>query len=171
VSRVRAATLDDCPAIARVHVDAWRTSYVHLLPRAVLDDLTYEEREKMWRGIVGARDIRFVAVAETEDGKVVGFASCGPNRVPDPHYPGELYAIYLLHEYRGEGFGRMLFGTVNDYLQRQGLTPFQLWVVAGNHTAEAFYEALGGKRVASQPGTLRGAEILEHAYGFALRTR
>jgi GNAT superfamily N-acetyltransferase len=123
----------------------------------------------MWRDIIGARDIRFVAVAETDDATVVGFASCGPNRVPDPNYPGELYAIYLLQEHRGSGFGRMLFETVRAYLHGQGLTPFQLWVVAGNHSAEAFYEALGGKRVASQPGTLRGAEIREHAYGFALR--
>jgi GNAT superfamily N-acetyltransferase len=169
VSRVRAATLDDCAAIARVHVDAWRTSYVHVLPRAVLDDLTYEEREKAWRAVIGARDIRRVAVAEHDDGSIVGFASCGPNRVPDPHYPGELYAIYLLEAHRGAGFGRMLFGEVKEYLVRQGLAPFQLWVVAGNHTAEAFYEALGGKRVASQPGTLRGAEIREHAYGFAMR--
>jgi GNAT superfamily N-acetyltransferase len=91
--------------------------------------------------------------------------------VPDPDYPGELYAIYLLEDHRGEGCGRMLFGAVHDYLRREGLAPFQLWVVAGNHTAEAFYEALGGRRVASQPGTLRGAAIREHAYGFALRER
>jgi GNAT superfamily N-acetyltransferase len=170
VSLVRAATVDDAAAIARVHVDAWRTSYVDLLPRAVLNDLTYEDREKAWRATIAKRDIRYVAVAEADDATIVGFASCGPNRVPDPHYPGELYAIYLVEEYRGAGFGRMLFAAVTDYLQRQGLTPFQLWVVAGNLVAEGFYEALGGRRVASQPGTLRGAEIREHAYGFALRS-
>jgi GNAT superfamily N-acetyltransferase len=170
VSLVRRATVEDAAAIAHVHVDAWRTSYVDLLPRAVLNELTYDEREKSWREIIAKRDIRYVAVAESDDGTIVGFASCGPNRVPDPHYPGELYAIYLLEQYRGEGFGRMLFSAVTEYLQRQALTPFQLWVVAGNHSAEAFYEALGGRRVATQPGTLRGAEIREHAYGFALRS-
>jgi len=157
------------PAIARAHVDAWRTSYTDLLPRVVLDNFDLDESAKYWRGIIGGRDIRFVAVAVTEDDSVVGFASCGPNRVPDPNYPGELYSIYLLEEYRGSGFGRLLFNAVDGYLRRQELVPFQLWVVAGNDVAEAFYVALGGKRVASQPGTMRGAEIREHAYAFALR--
>ena len=170
VSSVRPATLDDVPAIARAHVDAWRKSYTDLLPRAVLDNFDYDQSAKYWRGLIGARDIRFVTVAENDASEVVGFASCGPNRVPDPDYPGELYSIYLLEGNRGGGFGRMLFDAVSDYLRRQQLVPFQLWVVAGNVAAEAFYEALGGKRVASQPGTMRGAEIREHAYGFALRT-
>jgi GNAT superfamily N-acetyltransferase len=170
VSTVRAARLEDVPAIARAHVDAWRTSYTDLLPRAVLDNFDYEESAKYWRAIIGGRDIRFVAVAVDDDESVVGFASCGPNRVPDPDFPGELYAIYLLEDSRGAGFGRMLFDAVDQYLRRQDLVPFELWVVAGNEVAEQFYIALGGKRVASQPGTMRGAEIREHAYGFALRS-
>jgi ribosomal protein S18 acetylase RimI-like enzyme len=169
VNTVRPARLDDVPAIARAHVDAWRASYTDLLPRAVLDHFDSDESAKYWRGIIGGRDIRYVAVAVTGDDSVVGFASCGPNRVPDPDYPGELYSIYLLAAHRGAGFGRMLFNAVDQYLRHQQLTPFQLWVVAGNDVAESFYQALGGRRVASQPGTMRGAEIREHAYGFALR--
>jgi len=169
VSSVRAATLDDVPAIARAHVEAWRTEYTHLLPRTVLENFDFEESAAFWRKLIGARDIRHVAVAVTGAGEVVGFASCGPNRVPDPDYPGELYSIYLLDGHRGAGFGRMLFADVEAYLRRQGLAPFQLWVVAGNEPAEAFYRALGGRRVASQPGTMRGATIRENAYGFALR--
>ncbi len=170
MSTVRPARLDDVPAIARAHVDAWRASYTDLLPRAVLDHFDPDESAKYWRGIIGGRDIRHVTVAVTDDDSVVGFASCGPNRVPDPDYPGELYSIYLLEAYRGSGFGRMLFNAVDEYLHQQDLIPFQLWVVAGNDVAESFYRALGGRRVASQPGTLRGAEIREHAYAFALRT-
>lgn len=170
MSLVRAATLDDVPAIARAHVEAWRTSYTDLLPRTVLDNFDFEQSSAFWRKLIGARDIRHVAVAVSVAGDVVGFASCGPNRVPDPDYPGELYSIYLLDGHRGAGLGRMLFAEVEDYMRREALAPFQLWIVAGNEAAEAFYIALGGKRVASQPGTLRGAEIREHAYAFAMRT-
>lgn len=169
MNTVRPARLEDVPAIARAHVEAWRTSYTDLLPRVVLDNFDYDESVKYWRGIIGGRDIRFVAVAVADDESVVGFASCGPNRVPDPDYPGELYSIYLQAGHRGAGFGRLLFNEVDAYLRRQDLVPFELWVIAGNEVAEGFYVALGGKRVASQPGTLRGAEIREHAYGFALR--
>jgi GNAT superfamily N-acetyltransferase len=170
VSSVRAATLDDVPAIARAHVEAWRTSYTDLLPRVVLDNFNFDDSANFWRDLIRSRGIRHVEVADDHDGAVAGFASCGPNRVPDPDYPGELYSIYLVDGHRGEGLGRMLFNAVSDYLRKQDLVPFQLWVVAGNDVAEGFYQALGGKRVASQPGTLRGAEIREHAYGFALRS-
>jgi GNAT superfamily N-acetyltransferase len=166
---VRPATLADAAAIARIHVDAWRTSYTKLLPSTVLDNLSYDERERLWRDLIGARDIRRVVVAIDDEvsEEVVGFAACGPNRTADPRYPGELYAIYLLAEHRAHGHGRALFDAVLAYLASQSLTPFQIWVLAGNDDIDQFYTALGGRRVASQPTVIAGAEAIEHAYGFA----
>jgi GNAT superfamily N-acetyltransferase len=165
---IRRATVADVPAIARVHVDAWRTSYTKLLPSTVLDNLSYEQREGLWREIVGAGDIRRVIVADEEKAGVVGFAACGPNRSGDPRYPGELYAIYLLAEHRGEGRGRAMFDAVVAYLEGEALTPFVLWVIAGDATIDQFYERLGGVRVASQPTVIDGADAYEHAFGFKL---
>ena len=165
---VRPATIDDVAAIARVHVDAWRTSYTKLLPSTVLDNLNYDEREQLWRDLIGAHDIRRVVVAmdDAGGGEVVGFAACGPNRTADPRYPGELYAIYLLAEHRGVGHGRQLFEAVVTYLRAQALTPFQIWILAGDDDVDRFYRALGGRRVASQPTVVNGADVYEHAYGF-----
>jgi GNAT superfamily N-acetyltransferase len=165
---IRKAVPADVPAIARVHVDAWRTAYTKVLPSSVLDNLSYEQREVLWRDIVGAADIRrvFVAVDDTEN-RIVGFAACGPNRSADPRYPGELYAIYLLAEHRGAGIGRALFDEVTVYLRSEALTPFQIWVISGDDTIDHFYENLGGRRVASQPTVVDGADAYEHAYEFA----
>ena len=49
---VRRAEKDDVPAIAGVHVRAWRTAYRGLVHDAVLDDLSVAERERMWSGAV-----------------------------------------------------------------------------------------------------------------------
>jgi GNAT superfamily N-acetyltransferase len=166
---IRTAEPADVPAIARVHVDAWRTSYTKMLPSTVLENLSYEERERSWREIVGARDIRRVIVAEHKDAGIVGFAACGPNRSGDPRYPGELYAIYLLAEHRGLGLGRSLFEAVSTYLAKQDLAPFVIWIIAGDTTIDRFYLRLGGRRVASQPTVVDGADAYEHAYGFLLR--
>ena len=95
------------------------------------------------------------------------FAACGPNRSADPRYPGELYAIYLLAEHRGAGIGRALFDEVTGYLRGEALTPFQIWVISGDDTIDHFYENLGGRRVASQPTVVDGADAYEHAYEFA----
>jgi ribosomal protein S18 acetylase RimI-like enzyme len=165
---IRPAGPADVPAIARIHADAWRTSYTKVLPSTVREDLSLAEREAYWRDFVGARDIRRVFVSLNDGNDVVGFASCGPNRTADPRYPGELYAIYLLARYRGSGRGRALFDAVRTYLQGQELTPFQLWVLAGNENVDRLYEKLGGRRVASHPTVVDGADVYEHAYAFAL---
>ncbi len=162
---IRPAMLDDVPAIARVHVDAWRTAYTRLLPSTVLDDLSYEQRETMWRAFVGARDIRKVFVVH-EATDVIGFAACGPNRTADPRYPGELYAIYLLADKRGGGHGRALFDATSTYLRAEALWPFAFWVFAGNTAVDRFCNSLGGRRFASQPTVVAGEVTYEHAYGF-----
>ncbi|BDI14956.1 hypothetical protein ANSO36C_07580 [Nostoc cf. commune SO-36] len=45
---IREANLADAPAIAKVHVDTWRTTYSNLMPAKFLADLSYEERETKW---------------------------------------------------------------------------------------------------------------------------
>ncbi|NJK75848.1 MAG: GNAT family N-acetyltransferase, partial [Microcoleus sp. SU_5_6] len=39
---VRAATIDDTPAIARVNADTWRTAYRNIIPADFLANLSYE---------------------------------------------------------------------------------------------------------------------------------
>jgi hypothetical protein len=42
-AQVREAMLEDAAAIARVHVDSWRTSYQGIVPEGFLADMSYEE--------------------------------------------------------------------------------------------------------------------------------
>ena len=46
---IREATHADIPAIARLHVDSWRTTYKGILPDEFLADLNYEMRERQWQ--------------------------------------------------------------------------------------------------------------------------
>ncbi len=41
---VREASLEDAPAIARVHVDTWRTTYRGIIPEDYLATLSYQQR-------------------------------------------------------------------------------------------------------------------------------
>ena len=45
---IRDATPADIPAIARIHVDSWRTTYRGLMPDDLLAGLSYERRERQW---------------------------------------------------------------------------------------------------------------------------
>src|SRR5262249_21277879 len=49
VMRIRAATVADATQMARVYVEGWRFTYRGLVPDIVLDGLSYERRERLWR--------------------------------------------------------------------------------------------------------------------------
>ena len=162
---IREAVPADTPAIARVHVDVWRTTYRGIVPDAYLRTLSYEDREAMWTRILAATDTQVVVVAADEHGDVIGFANGGPERSRDLVYAGEIYAIYILDAYHGQGVGRRLMGAVTGRLADQGMTSLLVWVAADN-PAHRFYEALGGTRIRAKHETIGGTEIKEIAYGW-----
>jgi GNAT superfamily N-acetyltransferase len=162
---IRPFQLDDAPAIARVHVDSWHTTYKGLLPDEMLASLSVERRETYWLGVMSEPDTpHFVYVAEV-DGQVIGFASGGPERDNHPVYKGELYAIYLLEAYQGQGMGRALATTVVQRLLERGFANMLVWVLAGN-PAERFYAALGGHEVRRKPLVMGDVSREEIGYGY-----
>jgi GNAT superfamily N-acetyltransferase len=164
ISVVRPAEIGDAAAIARVHVETWRTAYRGLLPDdflAALDQAGYEQR---WARTLKDGNGR-VYVAE-DSGRVVGFASGGPERAGEDAYAGELYAIYVLHESQGHGHGRALVRAVAQALREMNLTNMIVWVLRDNHPARHFYERLGGVYVRSQPITIGSALLQEVSYGW-----
>ena len=83
---IRRARPEDAGAIAAVHVAAWREAYAGLVPAEALAALSVEARTAFWRRILGAPDpavatAAFVACAP--DGAVLGFGSCGRQRMAE----------------------------------------------------------------------------------------
>jgi L-amino acid N-acyltransferase YncA len=164
--QIREATIADVAAIARVHVESWRTTYKGLLPDDYLANLTYERREPLWREVLSKpAGHRLVYVAEGKAGNVVGFASGGPERSGDPVYAGEVYAIYLLEGWQRQGIGRQLTVTLVKRLIQQGFTSLLIWVMADN-PSRRFYEALGGRQVRDRREMTGGVEVKDVAYGW-----
>jgi GNAT superfamily N-acetyltransferase len=164
--RIRVATVADVAAIARVHVDSWRTTYKGIVPEGFLANLAYEHREPLWRDALSKSASRSVVyVAEDLDGHIIGFAAGGPERSGDTVYTGELYAIYLLDGWQRQGIGRQLTVTLVRQLVQAGFASLLIWVLAEN-PSRRFYEALGGQQVREQPVTIGGVQLIEVAYGW-----
>jgi GNAT superfamily N-acetyltransferase len=157
---VRAARPDDAEAIADAHVRGWLTTYRGLVPDEILDGLSVERRATYWRDTISAEtaapatdgtaeeDAR-VAAGRTwvieEAGQVRGFAATGAIRDQPEGLSaaGEVFAIYLVPEARGQGLGRALFAHVVDDLHDRGFEPVVVWVFEANTGARRFYEAAG----------------------------
>ena len=163
--RIRAATEADYAAIAKVHVDSWRTTYSGILPQEYLDQLSCQQREQMWRDILSTPGPAFTLLVQEAGGEVVGFASGGLERTGDPLFRGDLLAIYLLQAYQGKGLGRLLIRAVVERLLGQGIGSLLVWVLAQN-PSRRFYERLGAERVKERSIVLGGADLVEVAYGW-----
>lgn len=164
--QIRVAQLADVPGIARVHVDAWRSTYPGLLPADFLAELRYDQREQLWQRILTQfGDTNFVFVA-LEHEQVVGFASGGPEQSGELGCDGELYAIYLLSAYQHQGLGRQLIHAVVSQLIAKGFQSMAVWVFADN-PARRFYETLGGRYLRTSQDEIGGATVSEVAYGWS----
>jgi len=162
---IRPAVSEDAAAIARVHVDTWRSTYPGIVPDAYLAGLSYARSEERWRQHLEQPGDEHNFVALDPGGAVIGFASCGPLREPVPGFEGELYGLYLLAAWHGRGIGRALFTQAAHDLIQRGFRSMLLWVLRDNPT-RAFYEHLGGKAVAEKTIEIGGTSLIDVAYGW-----
>lgn len=132
---VRRAVPGDAAGIARVHIQAWRESYAHLLPAASLAGLEQGPREERWRNILAAAASEvWVACAKQE---IVGWASAGAGRDDGGPRPRELQGIYVLASHYGSGAGQLLLDAA------VGSGGAYLWIAENNPRAFAFYTRNG----------------------------
>jgi GNAT superfamily N-acetyltransferase len=139
---VREAVPCDAPGIARIHVDAWQRAYRGLMPQALLDELSVDQRERMWDGHLAddSGPATFVAVV---DGAIAGFCSIAvPARDADSSATtGEIAALYVDPARWRSGVGTALMARALDELR--ACEDVTLWVLAGNEPALAFYARFG----------------------------
>lgn len=136
---IRPAEAADAPAMAKVHVEAWRETYRGVMSDAVLDDpglLVW--REAFWAAaLTDPRYAENTAVVAVHDDAVIGIAMSGP----EPGRPaGErrLHLLYVYASFHGSGAGAALLEAVLD--PRDAVT---LWVADPNPRAQAFYRKHG----------------------------
>jgi ribosomal protein S18 acetylase RimI-like enzyme len=156
---VRHARLEDARQLAEIHVETWRATYAGVMPQEVLDGLSVDDREGLWREWIPHAETE-VFVAEL-DGELVGFVSVGPNwSSPDI---GELYAIYVLPCAHGSGVGPALLEAATAALAR-GWDEAILWVATENPRARRFYERHGWVVDGERLDTIAGASVPETRY-------
>ena len=124
-------TDDEIRGKAYVHWRGWHDAYSGLVSAAYLEKLTLEKCEQMafqWRdNILVAKDGE----------RVVGFLGFGEA----DSTAGELFALYVLKEYRGSGVAQLLMRAALEQLS--SYPKIGLWVLKENPRAIRFYEKCG----------------------------
>lgn len=146
---LRRAAAGDAEQVGRFQTTAWDQSYRGIVPDAVLDATTWQERAARWhdRIVGGTRDVWLAH----RDGRLVGVASTAPTDGDRPDLPAlELATIYVDAAAHGTGVaGALLDAALGD-------APAHLWVFAANGRAQRFYVKHGFRATGEaqvDPGT------------------
>ena len=159
---IRPATVEDVTAIAEVHVSTWQSAYKGLLADELLQSLSIARRKQGWQAII-TEAATAVIVAEVT-GQVVGFSNFGASRDSNASPTvAEIYAIYLLAAYWGEGIGKVMMQASLRELAKRSFRSTTLWVLETNQRTIDFYTGMGfsldGEAKVEQWGELKIPEI------------
>ncbi|EON71816.1 GNAT family N-acetyltransferase [Lysinibacillus sphaericus] len=161
--KVRTASIEDAQAIARVHVDSWKSTYVNIIPQSYLEHLSYEKRENLWQQNILNE---YVFVAENDSGEIIGFCSGGKNQNDEySDFEGALSSIYLIENYQGKGIGKQLVQTIIQCLRNSGMNSMLVFALADN-PSKYFYEKLGASFINSIDIKIANRKLIEHVYGW-----
>lgn len=149
---IRAARLEDAPALAEVHVKSWHESYPGLVPQHMLDGLDIGDRTRRWQDRLRAPQTGMSTFLVEDGAGVAGFVTAGPMRqdgipadIDLPPCDGEFHAVYILDRLKGSGAGQALMVAAARHLRALGHGTALVWVLTGNARARRFYEKLGAR--------------------------
>jgi nicotinamidase-related amidase/GNAT superfamily N-acetyltransferase len=162
---VRPASPADCPGIARVQVDSYRSAYQGFFPPAYLEQFSYAEQAADWAAWLEKFPHDLLLVAADDDGQVLGYVLARRQDEIYPGYASEVIAIHVLPPMKGAGIGRRLLRAAVQALMQQGCASTMLWTLQGNPIRQ-WYERLGGELIGEKRDWWDDWEMVEVAYGW-----
>lgn len=161
---VRKARREDAHAISAVHVKSWQEAYKGIINQNYLDQLKLEDRLPIWTtALETPKDNSLIYVAENAEQEIIGFASFGIERTKKFNADCELYAIYLIEEYKRSGVGtKLLERGVMDLLQA-GYKSMLVWVLSENPSKE-FYQSFSPDEAGTEEISIAGKKHQEIAF-------
>lgn len=128
---------DDRMAISKVYEESWKYAYKNIIPQEYLNSI----HEGYWAPAIDAPNRKTMICID--GGRIVGTSSFGNSRFENLPDWGEIISIYLLPDYIGVGYGKLLMTSVLSELKRDGYKDIFLWVLEENIRARHFYEQFG----------------------------
>ncbi len=163
---IRRATLEDAEKIADIHVRAWQESYKGIIDQNYLDAISFSGRLAFRKKILSHPKPKQINLIAVQNNRIIGFCDAGVAFDSSEAYRGEIYAIYLLNEFKRHGVGKTLFDYVDKDLEEHLLTPYVTWVLEENKTACRFYEKCGGQFFKKKSVEIGDQNYIEIAYLF-----
>lgn len=138
------ASVDDAQTFAKAQVEGWQEGYKDIFPSSFLKQMKFESRRERWEEILAnemqGEKAAFVAKV---DGKGCGFATIGPARSPLLDMDAEIWALYVMPDYWGQGIGAELIKACRTEIQKCGGANMFVSCLKDNDRGIRFYKKMG----------------------------
>lgn len=168
---IRAVQIQDAEGLIDVNIKTWQSAYKGIINDATLTALNdnRDARVERYKNEFGTRNVDGVimqgAVA-LDKGEVIGFTTYGkarenPDGIKDL---GEIYALYVLKAYQGQGVGLELVQfAVDNMIEKKRYKELIIWALKDN-PSRGFYERLGGVKKYHKVIEIAGQSLDEVGY-------
>ncbi len=160
---VHYARPQDAADLARIYIESWQDTYAGLIPHSLLGAMSLKGHTARWQATM--RGPGAVLVAEDAQHGAVGLASLGMARDGGLGFEGEIYTLYVDPAFLGRGTGRALLAGAFETFKDRKIRSCLIWAHAHNNAC-FFYEAMGGRRVATRTTRLMGESTPEVGFGW-----
>lgn len=164
MSGVRRARILDAPAIARIEVETWRSTYAGVLADEALLAMSVDRLTASWTSEL-RRWPRGIMVWDGDEQGLLGYGQCGRQRDRALPYKGEVFMLYVTPDAQGAGVGRQLLLALLANLATSNYPSALVWVLRAN-PARFFYERLGAKLVLHRQIPFSGRMVDALGYGW-----
>ena len=164
---VRTARPEDAASLARIYIESWQDTYAGVISHALLGAMSLKAHTARWQATIKSMDRHggAVLVAEEQGFGTVGLCSLGRARDRALGFEGEVYTLYVDPAFLGRGAGRALLCGAFEALKVRQLRSCLIWAHARNNAC-FFYEAMGGRRIATRTTRLMGELTPEIGFGW-----
>ncbi|MDE6602079.1 MAG: GNAT family N-acetyltransferase [Lachnospiraceae bacterium] len=131
---------DNRIAISEIYEESWKYVYNGIIPQGYLNSIP----KGQWVSNLdnpSRKTLIFI-----DDDSLIGTSSFGKSRFEKFSDWGEIISIYLLPDYFGKGYGKLLLQTAISELEKIGYKNIFLRVLMDNIRARNFYERFGFSR-------------------------
>lgn len=160
---IRKKTKEDCASVAHVLAVAWNETYKGIVDDDFLNRLYETEEQRAINSYNKFNEKDNHQLVLEVDNKVVGFVDVGSTDEMDYDNCGELHAIYIISDYKGQGYGKKLFEAGIQELKKLGYDKMIIGCLNGNPSNE-FYKHMGGKLIKTR--IFEKLQLPENVYYF-----
>lgn len=158
---IRKRTKEDCKGIAHVVTIGWNETYKGIVPDWFLEELKKNEDDRAKKAYNEFDENNNHQYVLEVDNDIVGFVNFGVSNDEEYQKCGEIFALYIISKYKGNGFGRKLVEEAKNELKKMGYNKMIIACLKGNPSND-FYKHLGGVYV--KDGLYQRLQLPENIY-------